>query len=204
VDDLENLRIALALDKWIVLGHSYGGLLAQLYAVKYPENLLGLVLVNSATSMNIELERTSQFDFFSAKEAARIYDIYCMADLTLAQSLYNRHLNGDWKRQSYYRPSMEQIAELALYECVHAPEFGSRVIRSAANLDFSEAFQNSEIPTLIIEGRWDLTWNTDKPGVLHSQHPNAEMIVLENSAHSPFEDERDSFFLELELFIGRL
>lgn len=204
VDDLENLRIALELDKWVVLGHSYGGLLAQLYAVTYPDNLIGLVLVNSATSLNTELERTSQYDFFSEKEATRIRDIYNMTDLSLAQSVYNRHLNGDWKRQSYYRPSLEQMAELVLYECVHAPVFGSRIMRSAAQLDFNETFQDFGIPTLIIEGRWDLTWNTDKPGVLHGQHPNAELIILENSGHNPFEDEPDVFFRELERFTGML
>lgn len=47
VDDLENLRKSLKINKWVVLGNSYGGLLAQCYVVKYPERVLGLALVTS-------------------------------------------------------------------------------------------------------------------------------------------------------------
>ena len=54
VDDLDRLRRALGIDQWVVLGHSYGGLLAQCYALKYPENLKGLVLVCASTGLHGE------------------------------------------------------------------------------------------------------------------------------------------------------
>ncbi|MDB5230877.1 MAG: hypothetical protein JWN76_1682, partial [Chitinophagaceae bacterium] len=37
IEDLENLRKKLGIKKWIVLGHSYGGYLAQCYAVEHPD-----------------------------------------------------------------------------------------------------------------------------------------------------------------------
>jgi len=58
VDDLENLRKALNIDRWFVLGYSYGGALAQGYAVKYSDHLAGLVLVGSSVPMNVPLDRT--------------------------------------------------------------------------------------------------------------------------------------------------
>ncbi len=204
VNDLENLRIALGLDKWVVLGHSYGGLLAQEYAITYPENLAGLVLVGTATSLNIELEPSRQYDFISEEEIARLQEINRMSDLSMEQLLYNRFLNGDWKRQSYYRPSEERITEFARYEWVHDPDFRSQLCRSIPDLDLEGAFQDFQIPTLIIEGKWDLTWNTDKPEVIQTQHPNAEMIILEHSGHNTFEDDPETFFSELERFISRL
>ena len=197
VDDLENLRMALGVDEWIVVGHSYGGLLTQMYALEYPDNLAGLIRVCSSPGLGTQLEPSRQFDMFSEEEAVRIQEIWRMLDLSLELELYNRQINGDWKRQSYYRPSLEEIAEFALYECVHDPIFTTTVLRGADRSDLSEAFLDFQIPTLIIEGRWDLTWNTDKPGVLHSQHPNAEMVVLEHSGHSPFDDEPAAFFDEL-------
>lgn len=204
VNDLENLRIALGLDEWVVLGHSYGGLLAQEYAITYPENIAGLVLVCIATSLNIDLEPTRQYDFMSEEEIARIREISRMSDLSMEQQLYNRLLNGDWKRQSYYRPSEERIAEVARYEWVQDRIFRPQLWESVLELDLEGAFQDFQIPTLIIEGKWDLTWNTDKPGVIQTQHPNAEMVILEHSGHEPFEDEPDTFFTELERFISRL
>ncbi len=204
VKDLDNLREALGLDEWVVLGHSYGGLLAQVYAIKYSENIAGLVLVNAAVSLNIDLEPTRQYDFLSYEEISRMQKLRNMSDLSSEQILYNRHLNGDWKRQSYYRPSEEQLAEMVFYEWVSDPFLNSSVVRSAVQLDLDEAFLACRIPTLIIEGKWDLTWNTDKPKIIRAQHPNADMIVLEYSGHNSFEDEPEAFFSELERFISTL
>ena len=43
VDDLEYLRKALDIDKWVVLGWSYGGLLAQCYALTHTKHCTGLI-----------------------------------------------------------------------------------------------------------------------------------------------------------------
>ena len=44
IEDLEGLRKALGFDKWTVLGHSYGGMVAQAYALEYPASVDKLVL----------------------------------------------------------------------------------------------------------------------------------------------------------------
>jgi proline iminopeptidase len=47
VDDLEGLRKALALGRINLLGHSYGGVVAQAYAVRFLESLQRLILVDT-------------------------------------------------------------------------------------------------------------------------------------------------------------
>ncbi len=47
VDDLETLRKALGLEKMNLLGHSWGGLVAMEYAMRYPQRTKSLVLLNS-------------------------------------------------------------------------------------------------------------------------------------------------------------
>src|ERR1051326_1300700 len=47
IDDIEGLRKALHLDKINVLGHSYGGVVAQGYAIKYPQHVNHLILANT-------------------------------------------------------------------------------------------------------------------------------------------------------------
>ncbi len=47
IEDIEGLRIALHFDKINVLGHSYGGLVAQGYALKYPSHVSHLILANT-------------------------------------------------------------------------------------------------------------------------------------------------------------
>ncbi|MGY0039426.1 alpha/beta fold hydrolase [Pedobacter sp. NJ-S-72] len=47
IEDIEGLRKALKLSKVSLLGHSYGGLVAQGYAIKYPDNVSHLILANT-------------------------------------------------------------------------------------------------------------------------------------------------------------
>src|SRR5215475_4453251 len=58
-DDVEAVRRALGLGKVALLGHSYGGVLAQAYAFKYPEGLSKLLLCST---------------FSSTKEMNRVFD----------------------------------------------------------------------------------------------------------------------------------
>src|SRR2546426_6645700 len=50
VEDVEAVRIALRLGKITLLGHSYGGALAQAYALKYQKNLTHLILASTWSS----------------------------------------------------------------------------------------------------------------------------------------------------------
>jgi Predicted hydrolases or acyltransferases (alpha/beta hydrolase superfamily) len=47
IEDLEGLRKAMGFSKINILGHSYGGLVAQGYAIKYPQNVSHLILANT-------------------------------------------------------------------------------------------------------------------------------------------------------------
>ncbi|GAA4347699.1 alpha/beta hydrolase [Hymenobacter saemangeumensis] len=54
--DLEELRQQLGLKKWVLMSHSFGGIIATAYASKYPERVQGLILVNSILSLPASME----------------------------------------------------------------------------------------------------------------------------------------------------
>jgi proline iminopeptidase len=56
VEDIEAVRVALGLGKITLMGHSYGGALAQAYALKYQKNLTHLILA-STWSSTIEMNK---------------------------------------------------------------------------------------------------------------------------------------------------
>jgi len=204
-DDLDALRAALNIDRWIVLGHSYGGTLAQYYSTKYPERVAGMVLVCSATyGLPIELKPSRQQRFISKEERQKISELQSNRKLTTAQLVFNTHLNGDWKRQTFYRPSRKELARMARYEWKHNGEFRSRTIQSLHVLDFEGVFGDCPLPVLIMEAKWDLTWNTDKPEKLRSCFPGAKLVLFENTGHSPFADEPKEFFGALHDFVKTL
>ena len=202
--DLESLRKALNIDTWVVLGHSYGGLLAQYYSIKHPESVKGLVLVCSSLGMHVEQKPSRQYDYISKEERQKINEIFRALNLSMVQKLYNAHLNGDWKRQNYYKPTEEALARMARYEWNPAPHFRNDMSQSIYKIDLAGAFEKCPVPTMIMESQWDITWNTDKPEILNSNHPGSQMVMFEKSGHSPFEDEPELFFKTLKRFIKSL
>jgi proline iminopeptidase len=212
VDDLDALRARLGFDKWVVLGHSYGGLLAQYYATRYPERVAGMVLVSASPAMWVRF-RTREYTRIMREELERIEKVRdhlrewassgrIPHDQLTPLSVYNAFLNGDWKRQSFFRPSREKVAQIALYEWRHDPEgFRTQIGRSQQMIDLRGAFAESPIPTLIVEGEHDLTWSADKVPALHHNHPGAELVVLPRAAHEPFADAPELFFARLRHFV---
>lgn len=116
-------------------------------------------------------------------------------------SIYNAFLNGDWKRQHFYRPLPDRMAQVALYEWVHDDGFNSVMGQSQSGWDFTGAFEENPIPTLILEGRWDLTWGEEKKEALLANHPNGRMVVFEDAAHGIYDEQPDRFFRVLRDFM---
>lgn len=212
-DDLDKLREKLGIKKWIVLGHSYGGFLAQYYTTIYPENVSGLIIVCGSTGMH-KGYNNNQYSFISNEERntmrkfgrqirKRAEEEVWPDEKTMALTVYNNHINGDWKRQSFYRPKPEAFARVALYEWSHDFDgnFNSVMSRSFKTVSLKAAFKRNPIPTLIMESLWDMTWDESKAMDLNKNHPEAKMLVFSKSAHSPFEDEPELFFNNLEKFI---
>lgn len=214
VDDLEAIRRELGLGRWVVLGYSYGGFLAQYYALRYPENLAGLILLGASPGMRTP-EDSSQVDFISDAENSRMKEIRgeitalskqndWSREKTFSLLIYNLNLNGDWKRQHFYKPSKERTAQMSLYEWVHDSGFNSTLNSSAGKVDLEGAFQGCPIPTLILEGKWDLTWGANKREVLHANHPGSKLVVFSDAAHGIYDEETDRFFSVLKEFLTAL
>ncbi len=205
VDDLDKLREALKLEGLVVLGWSYGGVLAQSYTVKYPEHVAGLVLVGSSTDgLRLALQPTRQYHFLSREERKKIAGVHNNRSLPLAQAVFNAHLNGDWKRQSFYRPTREELALTALYGWKHDPDFRNAIGRDLSRIDLRDPFQGCPIPVLILEGKQDLTWGADKSEKLAGCFPGSRLVMFERAAHAPFADEPDKFFSALRDFMTAL
>ncbi|UCF18233.1 MAG: alpha/beta fold hydrolase [Gemmatimonadota bacterium] len=215
VEDLDALRVALGIDTWVLVGYSYGGFLAQYYTANHPENVAGMVLVGALPGLWTDLGPTRQYDFISQAESDKMREIRTQLrelrgreewprDKYIQLLVYNNFVNGDWKRQHYFKPSSERFARIALYEWVQDTDFNSVMSQSVDKVDLAGAFDRSPIPTLILEGKWDLTWGEAKPMILSRNHPNARMVVIEQAGHSIYDENPEAFFAQLESFLRGL
>ncbi len=208
IDDLDKLRQKLDINKWIVCGYSYGGALAQYYTSVYSENVLGMVLIGSATLLqDDEIYGSREQTYISKEEKAKIneiYKLYRSKKINLLQLLYNKELNGDWKRQSFYKPTPDEVIRGALYEWVNDDNFNRIMGESYRRYDFKGVFDKCPIPTLVCEGKYDLTWAEKKAGILKNNHPNAQFKTFEMAGHTIFSEETELFFSTLKKFVKNL
>jgi len=217
VNDIEALRKKLKIKRWHILGLSFGGALAQLYMIKFPKSVSGVVLVGSAVPMSIDVGVYSrQQQFMSEVEKKRVRQIYSLDggkttvspvhnDLisreTQKKMLYNAFLNGDWKRRHFYRMSETEIAIYATYDFVQDKNYYAQMMTSYESLDLKDCFMQCPIPVLIVEGKWDLAYGSDKTRLFSAQFPTARLQIYENAGHVPFRDEPIDFFEKLKFFM---
>ena len=51
VKDCEEVRAALGIDRWLTMGHSFGGLLQIGYALSNPQSIIGMIMLNCGVSL---------------------------------------------------------------------------------------------------------------------------------------------------------
>jgi len=203
-DDLDLLRKKLGIEKWVILGHSYGGFLAQVYMLKYPQNILGVILVSAETDQHLTLDRRRLTDFLSEQELVKLREIASNNSLSMEQKAFNMFLNGYWKAQHFYKFTLSENIRFSKYYWKQDTDFNRVMSENMFTYHLVGQFNNSTIPTLMIEGLWDLTWNTDKPQKFHDYIPNATLVVFENSGHQSFVDEPEKFFSLLQDFVSNI
>lgn len=215
VADLEAIRTALGVNQWVLLGYSYGGFLAQYYATLHPDQVSGLILMGAMAGMWVELGDSRQMDYLSEAEISRIRAVQQeIIDLgkqhdwpretLIRKIIFNNFVNGDWKRQKFYKPTHEEIARIARYEWVNDRGFNGVMNRSADRVNLTGAFEHSPFQTLILEGEWDLTWSTQKPDILAGNHPKAKLVKVSDAGHGIYSENPERFFAELESFLTGL
>lgn len=192
VSDAEALQSALGYDKVVVLGHSMGGFLAQLYALRYPERVAALVLCNTAAAfdypdvMMANARRRSTDDQFAAicqAFSAPLATDEALRDawLTIAP-VYFGIANADaleWMRSGMRFSA--SASNVAMFKWV--PTFNT-----------TPQLHRIQLPTLVVTGRQD--WVTPlEPAAqrLAVGIPGASLAVFEQSGHFPFIEEADLF-----------
>jgi Predicted hydrolases or acyltransferases (alpha/beta hydrolase superfamily) len=63
LDDIEAIRTRMDVESWHLLGHSWGGLLAQAYTSLYPHRVKSLVLASSSLGVGREWKQTKRESF---------------------------------------------------------------------------------------------------------------------------------------------
>lgn len=206
VEDLDALRKLLDIDTWAVLGWSYGGLVAQCYALTYPEHVSALILGATVDGLTkVKKRKPGRQDMFlSPTEQTAISQINAKANagrIDLKQAAYHNSLAGAWKKYFYYKPTSGELIRIARYGWSPAPGFNELLGHQMYQISLDGKFDDFQIPTLIMEAKWDLCFGADKADLVRKNHPHAQFAYFEKSGHIIFADESEKFFSVLKEFL---
>lgn len=209
VEDLETLRTSLGFDKFILMGHSWGGLLAMQYAVDHQENLIGLILLNTAPAdfkgqkafidefelrtKNIQNDLKPFFSYEDFKElnAAQISDLY-----RKLLSVY------------FYNP--ENVKDLSLNFSVASAQSSFKVQEEMSktfwlhpSVNLFPCLKRLSVPTFILHCKQDIVpvWTAQE---IKDAIPQSEIVVLDHCDHFPYIEQPAQFFSELNKFLRKI
>jgi proline iminopeptidase len=209
VEEVEQVRKALGLtkDNFYLLGHSWGGILAMEYALKYQDNLKGLIISNMMSSC-------------PAYGAYAQHVLAKQMDPNVLDTIRSIEARGDFSNPKYMQllephfyakhfcrlnPLPEMFSRAMphlnpdVYVIMQGPsEFG--VSGRLANWDRSADLPKIKVPTLTIGAKYD-TMDPEHMKWMATQVQNGRSLICPEGSHCSMWDDQKTYFPGLIQFI---
>lgn len=204
--DGDALRERLGYERWAVLGHSFGGHVALEYALRYPDRVSRLVLLDTAGDARWSQEnaplvladrayspktvavarrfysgRIAPKDFFRA--AFRLLPAYDH-HFSIARTARGM-LAGAWRMKT--RPE--------------ALTFGGRMMQGWSVMD---RLGEIRVPTLVLAGHDDFLFPPESQALLAAGIPDARLRIIERAGHNPQSERTDVTLAAVADFLAGL
>ncbi|MEA1676704.1 proline iminopeptidase-family hydrolase [Nitrospirillum sp. BR 11163] len=206
VEEVEEVRQGLGLDQFVLYGHSWGGILAIDYALKYQRHLKGLVISNMAAGIQAYLKRVNALRSLMKPDSQKLI----------------RELEA---KQAYDDPAYEKIMMEEMYPQMICrldpwPEPVTRAFRHANLTIYNQMQGKSELEVtgnLKDWERWDqlsqIKVKTLTIGATHDEMdpedmkrmatlmPNARSVICPQGSHLCMWDDQEFYFKNLIPFL---
>jgi proline iminopeptidase len=206
VDEVEQVRKALGLDasNFIILGHSWGGILGLEYAIKYQENLKGLIISNMVSSIpdyidyankvlgpQLPEEVLKTIKFYEQKE-----DYSNPEYLGLIEEYYYPKHVLRMSPSEWPNPVLRAFANLnyPLYLKMQGPsEFGVVGNAILKGWDRTNDLSTISIPTLTIGAKYD-TMDPKAMEKMSKLVQNGKYLYCPEGSHLAMYDDQNTYF----------
>lgn len=202
VNDIENLRRHLQIEKWIVFGQSFGGMMATYYASKHPETIEKLIFsASGGVNMN--------FTSYSHQKMK--------ANLTKIQNdsldYYQDKINKGDASLKTKKLRAKYLANAYVYDKSNAATIAQRLIQvnfeinqlvfdnlRKINYDCSKSFSNFKPKVLVLQGKNDII-STETAQEVANAFPNSKLVLMDHCGHYGWLDAKDVYFNSIRTFL---
>lgn len=200
IEDIEALRKHLGLEKISILGTSYGGMVAQGYAIRYPKHVDKLILVVTAPS----------YHFLEEAKA-------CLKQRGDAkQNAICEHLwNGTFKNHRHIMQFFALMESMySVTRAKHKKQFYSKSktiwSHEALNLGFKDFLRKYNFipklkkitaPTLVLAGAEDWICSPNQAKIIAKHIPKATLKIFKHCGHALAVDAHDKYINTIKKFL---
>ena len=189
VSDIEEIRALSGMDKVYVMGHSFGGILAHSYALRYPQHIKGLILLNSTLNINNSLLNQVAFINKLLGENVTITNRdSIMKPFMEAKSLLGKQ-QLDYKMLSDNKPAVDRLDSID--NCMPRNyTFAQNALGSPVYFrDFTTETQQVKVPVLVISGTRDNNIGPDHYKLF--RYPNQKVVRIRGGHILYYEKNRE-------------
>lgn len=219
VEDIETVRQELGLGKISLLGHSYGGALAQAYALKYQKNLSHLILGStfpSTKELNDALAKIKSE--MNAKDLARLNALEAAGLFDKGEVWEHGRYSEEYAKlawgigyfpylyQNHPDPSYDpQVSNTTTAWDVYREMWGSHgeyvVDGNLIEVEYLDKLAQIKVPTLIIVGDHDES-DPKMSKEMHEKIAGSQLVILPKSGHMTFVDQPEKFLNAVRTFVA--
>jgi proline iminopeptidase len=202
--DADALRQTLGFDRWAVLGHSFGGMVALEYALRYPQCLTHLLLMDTCADSRWVLHNAPEllakrgYSPAAVQAARRFYTGQLAPGEFLPTimkfiSAYNYH-NSPVKlaRALVFGPHIKMRPEAFIFT-------QSQLLKGWTVMD---RLREIQVPALVLAGRYDFLFPPEHQAILADRLPEAQLELIERAGHNPQSERPDEVIRLVRYFIA--
>ena len=202
--DLEAVREAVGVDRWVVYGHSFGSIYGTSYAAAHPERIEALIL-SATTGLDLDMIEyyPASLDYQMTPDGRTQFEYWSQPENSMARPRFA----GMKRMQAYitgmvYNRELIPAAQSIVDETTYKEEISNAVFGDliANNWDLKEALLSFEAPTLILHGRQDALGDHvayEASDVL----PNDRLMIVNEAAHLIFLDQPEIYYGAIAEFL---
>lgn len=202
-DDIEAIRKHLKIEKWHILGHSFGGMMASYYATLYPQHIDKLILSASGGIDLGLLSYVPQSTNSKLTQTERDSLAYWNAKIAAGDNSYQTRLGRG-----------RNLAPAYLYDKKYVPLLAERLTQGNSTIngliwdnlqrikfDCAPKLKTYAKPVLIIQGKQDLI-KAETAEIEHKAFRNSKVVFMEHCGHYGWLDAEAQYLDEIESFLN--
>src|SRR5712692_4765837 len=209
IADLEKVRQHFKLDSVVLLGHSWGTVLALEYAVRYPQRVSRMILMNPAPASADDYKQLrkewleTRPDDTVRRKAIAASAAYQEGDPDAVTAYYRIHFKPAFARTEDYEKFMRRLtASFNKEGILKARAVEDQLMKdtwSKPEYNLLPELKSLKIPTLVIYSDHDFIPAGSAEHITHAI-PNARMVTLKNCGHFPYLECSDALREQIDAF----